>query len=98
MKVRLISPRFLPSSVPWYMYVLVKDLLLWRDVKKSGVVFGSGFVLLVSLALFSVLSVVAYLALVVLTITVSFRLYKSVLAAVQKTGDGHPFKYDSQTF
>ena len=75
------------------MMVSVKDLLLWRDIKKSGVVFGSGFVLLVSLALFSVLSVISYLSLTVLTITVSFRLYKSVLAAVQKTGDGHPFKY-----
>jgi hypothetical protein len=27
-----------------------------------------------------------------LTITVTFRLYKNVLAAVQKTGEGHPFK------
>lgn len=67
-------------------------LIYWRDVKKTGVVFGSLFVVLLSLALFSVLSVVAYLSLAALTVTISFRVYKNILAAVQKTGDGHPFK------
>jgi hypothetical protein len=71
-------------------YVL--DLIYWRDLKKSGVVFGSSFILLLSLALFSVLSVAAYLTLITLTITVSFRLYKNVMGAVQKTGEGNPFK------
>lgn len=70
----------------------VLDLIYWRDIKKSGVVFASMLILLLSLALFSVLSVAAYLSLVLLTITLTFRLYKNVLAAVQKTGDGHPFK------
>jgi hypothetical protein len=55
------------------------------------VVFGSMLVLLLSLALFSVLSVIAYLSLATLTVTVTFRIYKNVLGAVQKTGDGHPF-------
>jgi hypothetical protein len=68
------------------------DLIYWRDVKKTGAVFGSLLILLLSLALFSVLSVVAYLSLIVLTITVTFRLYKNVMAAVQKSGEGHPFK------
>ncbi|CAH1792140.1 unnamed protein product [Owenia fusiformis] len=70
----------------------VKDLIYWRDVKKSGVVFGSVFILLLSLSLFSVLSVFAYLSLAILTVTISFRVYKQILQAVQKTGDGHPFK------
>lgn len=70
----------------------VLDLIYWRDPKKTGVVFGSMMVLLLSLALFSVLSVVAYLSLAALTVTVSFRVYKQVLGAVQKTGEGHPFK------
>ncbi len=48
--------------------------------------------MLLSLAMFSVLSVVAYLALAALTVTVSFRIYKNVLGAVQKSGEGHPFK------
>lgn len=70
----------------------VVELLYWRDVKKSGIVFGSLMVLLLSLALFSVLSVVAYLSLAALTVTLSFRIYKNVLGAVQKSGEGHPFK------
>jgi hypothetical protein len=70
----------------------VLDLIYWRDVKKTGVVFGSTLVLLLSLSLFSVLSVVAYLSLITLTITISYRIYKNVLAAVQKTGEGHPFQ------
>ena len=68
------------------------ELLYWRDVKKSGIVFGSMLVLLLSLALFSVLSVVAYLSLAALTVTITFVVYKKVLGAVQKAGDGHPFK------
>lgn len=70
----------------------VLDLIYWRDVKKTGLVFGSLLLVLLSLALFSVLSVVAYLWLAALTVTVSFVLYKKILGAVQKAGDGHPFK------
>jgi len=70
----------------------VLDLIYWRDVKKTSVVFGSTLVLLLSLALFSVLSVVAYLSLVTLTITISYRVYRSTLSSLQKTGQGHPFQ------
>lgn len=70
----------------------VVDLLHWRDLKQSGLVFGSVLLLLFSLTQFSVVSVIAYLALAVLSATVSFRIYKSVLQAVQKTDEGHPFK------
>jgi len=70
----------------------VLDLIYWRDAKKTGVVFGSSVVLLLSLALFSVLSVVAYLSLVTLTITISYRVYRSTLSSLQKTGEGHPFQ------
>lgn len=73
--------------------VSVIDLIYWRDLKKSGLVFGSVLILLLSLALFSVLSVVAYLSLAALTVTITFVVYKKVLGAVQKTGDGHPFRY-----
>ncbi|XP_072407316.1 uncharacterized protein [Chiloscyllium punctatum] len=70
----------------------VKDLIYWRDPKKTGVVFGSILTLLVSLAVFSVVSVLAYLVLALLSVTISFRIYKSVVQAVQKTNDGNPFK------
>ncbi|XP_057237239.1 reticulon-1 isoform X1 [Malurus melanocephalus] len=68
------------------------DLLYWRDLKQTGIVFGSLLLLLFSLTQFSVVSVVAYLALAGLSATISFRIYKSVLQAVQKTDEGHPFK------
>lgn len=71
----------------------VLELIYWRDLKKTGVVFGSMLFILLSLAIFSVLSVLAYLSLAVLTVTLSFRIYKNVLAAVQKSGDAHPFRY-----
>lgn len=68
------------------------DLLYWHDIKQTGICFGSFLLLLFSLTQFSVVSVVAYLALAALSATISFRIYKSVLQAVQKTDDGHPFK------
>lgn len=68
------------------------ELLYWRNLKQSGLVFGSLLLLLFSLTQFSVVSVVAYLALAALSATISFRVYKSVLQAVQKTDEGHPFK------
>ncbi|CAJ0949746.1 unnamed protein product [Ranitomeya imitator] len=71
---------------------LVHDLLFWRDVKKSGMVFGGTMVLLLSLAAFSIISVISYLILSLLTVTISFRIYKSVMQAVQKSDEGHPFK------
>nr|XP_022330011.1 reticulon-1-A-like isoform X8 [Crassostrea virginica] len=70
----------------------VLELIYWRDVKKTGVVFGSMLFILLSLSCFSVLSVLAYLSLAILTVTLSFRIYKNVLQAVQKSGEGHPFK------
>ncbi|XP_057715245.1 reticulon-1a isoform X1 [Corythoichthys intestinalis] len=68
------------------------DLLYWRNVKQSGAVFSSVLLLLFSLTQFSVVSVGAYLALAALSATISFRIYKSVLQAVQKTDEGHPFR------
>uniref|UniRef100_A0A3P8VG78 Reticulon n=1 Tax=Cynoglossus semilaevis TaxID=244447 RepID=A0A3P8VG78_CYNSE len=72
--------------------VVMKDLIHWRDPKKTGVVFGVSMLLLLSLAAFSVISVVSYLLLALLCVTITFRIYKSVVQAVQKSSDGHPFK------
>uniref|UniRef100_A0A0L8HVD6 Reticulon-like protein n=1 Tax=Octopus bimaculoides TaxID=37653 RepID=A0A0L8HVD6_OCTBM len=70
----------------------VLDLIYWRDVKKTAVVFGSMLFILLSLAIYSVLTVIAYLSLAILAVTLSFRVYKNIMQAVQKSGDGHPFK------
>lgn len=48
--------------------------------------------MLLSLAAFSVISVMSYLLLALLCVTITFRIYKSVVQAVQKSSEGHPFK------
>ncbi|KAM3930563.1 reticulon-4 isoform 4-T4 [Leptodactylus fuscus] len=68
------------------------DLLYWRDIKKSGAVFGASLFLLLSLTVFSIVSVAAYIALGLLSVSISFRIYKGVLQAIQKSDEGHPFK------
>ena len=45
----------------------------------------------------SFLSVCGNLALALLTATMAFRIYKSVLAAVNKGGEGHPFRVGMQS-
>ena len=70
----------------------VADLVFWKDPRKSGIAFGTGLVILLSLACCSVISVIAYTGLTVLTGTLSFRVYKNILQAVQKTNEGHPFR------
>nr|XP_020450582.1 reticulon-3 isoform X2 [Monopterus albus] len=87
------SDSFLSSSpVSLIQSPQVKDLIHWRDPKKSGLVFGLSLLLLLSLAAFSVISVVSYLLLALLCVTITFRIYKSVVQAVQKSNEGHPFK------
>ncbi|XP_063300051.1 reticulon-4 isoform X3 [Pelobates fuscus] len=71
---------------------VVVDLLYWRDIKKSGAVFGASLFLLLSLTVFSIVSVIAYIALALLSVTISFRIYKGVLQAIQKSDEGHPFR------
>lgn len=66
--------------------------MYWRDPKKSGVVFGGIMVVLLSLAFFSFISVIANLSLIALAAAFGFRVYKTILQAIQKTSDGHPFK------
>ncbi|XP_057657349.1 reticulon-1 isoform X3 [Diorhabda carinulata] len=71
---------------------LVESLIYWRNPKKSGPVFGGVLVVLLALTYFSLISVVAYLSFFALGVTVAFRIYKNIVQAIQKTGDGHPFK------
>ncbi|XP_053335634.1 reticulon-4b isoform X3 [Clarias gariepinus] len=68
------------------------ELLYWRDLKNSGIVFGASLLLLLSLSACSIISVLSYVALALLSVTISFRIYKGVLQAIQKSDEGHPFK------
>ncbi|XP_027721023.1 reticulon-4 isoform X1 [Vombatus ursinus] len=80
------------SSEPVMHSSAVVDLLYWRDIKKTGVVFGASLFLLLSLTVFSIVSVTAYIALALLSVTISFRVYKGVIQAIQKSDEGHPFR------
>merc|ERR1711879_957199 len=64
----------------------------WDNPRDSGIVCGSVLVCLLAVRYISLISVVGNLSLALVTATLSFRIYKSVLAAVNKTNEGHPFK------
>ncbi|XP_031679555.1 reticulon-1-A-like isoform X5 [Oncorhynchus kisutch] len=83
-----------PSRVlqRWNIDKRVVELLYWRDVKTSGVVFGASLSLLLSLTLCSIVSVSSYIGLALLSVTICFRIYKGILQAIQKSDEGHPFK------
>uniref|UniRef100_A0A2K5W7M8 Reticulon n=1 Tax=Macaca fascicularis TaxID=9541 RepID=A0A2K5W7M8_MACFA len=61
-------------------------------MRKTGVVFGASLFLLLSLTVFSIVSVTAYIALALLSVTISFRIYRGVIQAIQKSDEGHPFR------
>jgi reticulon-1 len=65
----------------------VKDLLLWTNPKLTGAVFGSSFVLLLSLSLFSLLTVVSSLSLLALTVVGSYRFYLAVMFRIKGVQD-----------
>ena len=66
--------------------------MYWREPKTTGVVFGAALLLFLSLTTCSIVSVTSYIGLALLSVTVTFRIYKGVLQAIQKSDDGHPFK------
>ncbi|XP_067315034.1 reticulon-4a isoform X1 [Pseudorasbora parva] len=81
-----------PTVIPSKSSCSLVDLLYWRDLQRTGVVFGASLFLLLSLSVCSIISVLSYVALALLSVTISFRIYKGILQAVQKSEDGHPFK------
>merc|ERR1712122_54171 len=70
----------------------VRSLVYWDNPRDSGIICGSVLVCLLAVRYFSLISVIGNLSLALVTATLSFRIYKSVLAAVNKTNEGHPFK------
>ncbi|XP_029691025.1 reticulon-4a isoform X4 [Takifugu rubripes] len=80
------------QPLPLMQFPTVVDLVYWRDVKTTGVVFGAALLLLLSLMACSIVSVISYIGLALLSVTISFRIYKGILQAIQKSDEGHPFK------
>merc|ERR1712215_393615 len=70
----------------------MNSLLYWDNPRDSGIAFGPVLVCLLAVRYISLISVVGNLALALVTATLSFRIYKSVLAAVNKSQEGHPFR------
>ncbi|KAF7644293.1 hypothetical protein LDENG_00224450, partial [Lucifuga dentata] len=67
-------------------------LFHWREPKKSAAAFSLSLLVLLSVARLSIISVASYLLLTCLCVTITFRVYKSVIQAVKKSDEGHPFK------
>jgi hypothetical protein len=65
----------------------VKDLLLWKNVKLTGAVFGSAFVLLISLAAFSFLTVISTFFLTALSCIGAYRFYLGLIFRIKGTHD-----------
>ncbi|XP_065106801.1 reticulon-4b isoform X4 [Paramisgurnus dabryanus] len=78
------------ASSDWKQMVV--DLLYWRNLRSSAVVFGSSLLLLLSISTCSIISVITYVTLALLSVTVTIRIYKGILQAIQKSDEGHPFK------
>merc|ERR1712212_86951 len=77
----------------WLTPEVREHLVYWRNPLETGVVFGSVLVMLVAVKYVSLISVVGNLLLALVTSTVAFRIYKSVLAALGKSQDkSHPFQ------
>lgn len=68
------------------------DLLYWKDTKTSGVVFTGLMVSLLSLLHFSIVSVAAHVALLLLCGTISLRVYRKVLHTVHRGDGSNPFQ------
>merc|ERR1711981_700244 len=86
------SPTPLAAATMLLSNPRVRSLLYWDNPRDSGIACGSVLVCLLAVRYISLISVIGNLSLALVTATLSFRIYKSVLAAVNKTQEGHPFK------
>merc|ERR1712055_25882 len=62
----------------------LKSILNWSEPALSGLIFGSGFVFLLSLSHFSLLSVLAYFALTLLFFGVGCKVYVHLMGTLKK--------------
>ncbi|XP_067127542.1 reticulon-1-like [Centruroides vittatus] len=61
----------------------LKDLVYWKDPYKTGIVFGTGLVLLLSLTYYSIISVVAYVFLIGLMMGIGLKILKNCSCLTQ---------------
>ncbi|KAG8448456.1 hypothetical protein GDO86_015519 [Hymenochirus boettgeri] len=70
----------------------VKDLLYWRDTPRSAGCLTGVTLTLLCLSQFSVISVLSYGCLVILSATLTLRLYTKLLGALKRGNGANPFQ------
>ncbi|XP_071657606.1 uncharacterized protein [Patagioenas fasciata] len=86
------EPRDPPHPAPLPRLPAVRDVLLWRPPGRSGALLALSALLLLSLSACSAVAVLAHAALALLSVTISLRVYRGLLAALQRAPDAHPFR------
>ncbi|XP_022542326.1 reticulon-2a isoform X3 [Astyanax mexicanus] len=68
------------------------DLIYWKDMERTGMVFTGLVVGLLSLFQLSIITVVSTLSLAIMCFTISVRIYCKLLHSLQLRDGAHPFK------
>jgi len=71
----------------------VIDLIYWRCIKKTAVVFATVLFVLLSLKCYTAISVITFFSMAVLTVALLYRVGMSVMGAIQKSGTENAFKH-----
>lgn len=77
---------------PERLHPSVEFLIYWRDVEKSGMVFGTGLIALMAFAQFSTISLLSSLLLVAMLGCFAVRVYASVMQVADISEEGDQFK------
>ncbi|XP_051963207.1 reticulon-2a [Xyrauchen texanus] len=72
--------------------IAVMDLIYWKDMERTGMVFTGLVVGLLSLFQLSIITVVSTLSLAIMCLTISVRIYYKLLHALQLGDGAHPFQ------
>ena len=65
----------------------MRDLILWKNPKSTGIIFGSTFILLLAIATCSLLTVIGSLLLVTLVAIGIYRFYLTLMFRIKGTYD-----------
>lgn len=68
------------------------DLIYWKDMERTGMVFTGLVVGLLSLFQLSIITVVSTLSLAIICFTISVRIYYKLLHVLQLGDGAHPFQ------
>ncbi|XP_068106195.1 reticulon-2 isoform X2 [Hyperolius riggenbachi] len=80
------------SEQPWVLPAVVTDLLYWKDIALSATCLTGITVCLLCLIQFSVISVVSYACLILLSGTLMMRAYAKLITTMKKADDANPFQ------